>query len=102
MKRVACMGGSGYVRGTAKQWTYHVACLFEFARLKNGRFAWKNTGIHTRPRRSVRLCEEDAEQLAELYDCEVESSYGSLHNHECNLPNSLHLEELVKEMEEIK
>lgn len=79
-KKVRIHCGSAFVRGAARRWRYFVASLFEARETKAGHMVWRNSGETTQPRRSRRLCEEDARALAHEHGAEYVPGYGSLHN----------------------
>ena len=72
--------GSSHVRGRAKRYPYYVASLFDQKVTKAGKLVYKNTGIHTYPRRSMNLAIADAINLANEHQAIVHKGYGSLHN----------------------
>ena len=81
MVRVHC--GSQFVQGKARGYRYYVASLFVAYKAKNGRLLWRNSGIHTHPRRSRRLAANDGQELAQQHGVSFLPGYGSLHNHLC-------------------
>ena len=73
--------GNAHVKGRARCYKYYVASLFIPVQTKGGYWIYKNSGIHTYPRRSLRLAIQDGEKLAKKYPiCKFVDGYGSLHN----------------------
>jgi hypothetical protein len=91
MIKIAVHCGSAHVSGKARNYRYYVASAFTLRQCKNGSLVWFNTGNTTYPRRSRRVCEKDANELAKEYSClglntEVLKTYGSLHNKKYQIP----------------
>ncbi len=77
--------GSAFVKGKARKYRYFIASVFSIKKCKSGKFVWYNIGKHTYPRRSFKLCLDDAIELSNKYkelglDTEVIMKYGSWHN----------------------
>jgi hypothetical protein len=81
-KKVRVHSGSAHVRGKARSYPYFIASLFVKRKTKAGHWVWRNSGIHTTPRRSLRLAEMDGRDLAKRKKASFVVGYGSLHNHE--------------------
>ncbi len=81
MLKVKVHCGSGHVQGRARQFPYFVSSLFVPYKTKAGHWVYRNSGVTTHPRRSIKLCEQDGKELAEKFPmCSFEAGYGSLHN----------------------
>ena len=80
MHAVSIHSGSGHVRGNARKYPYVVASLFETYVTKDGRYIWRNAGVSTHPRRSMKVALKDARVLASEHNAILVSEYGSLHN----------------------
>lgn len=76
--RVHC--GSAHVKGKARSYAYFVASIFKTKTTWDGRLIWVNTGINTKPRRSMEKCEREGQDLAQVIDAMFIEGYGSLHN----------------------
>lgn len=79
-RAVKVHGGAAYVRGKARKYPYFVASLFVKRQSANGQWRWVNSGIHTRPRRSLKLAESDGAWLAKRRGATLVEGFGSLHN----------------------
>ena len=88
MKAVKIHCGSAHVKGSARNYRYVVASLFEVAERKSGGHYWKNTGISTTPRRSDKLAQQDALELAAKHGADFIDGYGSLHGQPAEVCNA--------------
>jgi hypothetical protein len=75
LKKVVAVHAGG---STAYQ--YVSASLFVVHQRGDGTHIWRNSGISTLPRRSVRLARRDARELAEAHGTVVMEDFGSMQN----------------------
>jgi hypothetical protein len=79
-KAVKVVGANQFVRGAAAKYPYYAAVLYTARRTEDGHLIWASTDIHSRPRRSRRLAEQDAQVLAQEQNAVLLPSNRSLHN----------------------
>lgn len=89
MKCIRIHCGSSLVKGPARKYSYFVASLFESRTTKKGKVVFKNSGLVAGPFRSLRKTEKEAIDWCENNSIEFVKGYGSLHNKECLVQNSL-------------
>ena len=80
LKAVKTHCDNAHVRGKARSYRYFVSSLFSSKTTLSGKLIWVNTGMHSQPRRSIKLAEADGQAMARYYLAMWMDGYGSLHN----------------------
>lgn len=81
--KVAVHNGNAHVASSCR-WPYIIASVYKARKTKDGRWIWSHHDDAPTPRRGEGICEKDAEELADKYNCETTIGYGSPHNQPLN------------------